>query len=126
VTVTREWMPIVILSLSLLGASASAAVPGERQELRINPFMKPDLTSEPDVSGADSIEERDPADLELRGTLMAGSDPMANIGGVILEVGEEVDGYRLVSIDEREVVLEKGSVRKTLTMDDGESNTRND
>ena len=57
------------------------------------------------------------ADLVLTGTLMAGSDPMANIGGVILEIGGEVNGYRLVSIAEREVIVEKDGVRKTLTID---------
>ncbi len=48
---------------------------------------------------------------------MAGSDPMANISGVILEVGDEVNGHRLVSVGEWEVILEKDGVRKMLTVD---------
>jgi hypothetical protein len=62
--------------------------------------------------------------LELRGTMLAGSDSLANIGGLILGIGQEVEGYRIVSIHERWVVIEKNGEQRTLSVDHEDVQTR--
>ena len=116
-TVRKEWLPIVFSPLWLLSANTLAAEISQPPVLRTNPFLQPSLKATPvEQEGAGGLQTHT-ADLVLRGTLMAGSDPMANIGGVILEIGGEVNGYRLVSVGERKVIVEKDGVRKTLTID---------
>ena len=116
-TVRKEWLPIVFSPLWLLSANTLAAEIRQPPVLRTNPFILPGLAATPvEQEGAAGVQTHT-ADLVLRGTLMAGSDPMANIGGVILEIGGEVNGYRLVSVGERKVIVEKDGVRKTLTID---------
>ncbi len=121
----RHWSLPAALGLLVLGADIASAVE-EPRRIQVNPFTRPDLSTGSAEKGVPEIKETNPAGLVLKGTLVAGSDPMANIGGVILEIGEEVEGYRLVSIGEREVVLEKGGFRKTLMMDDEGADARND
>jgi hypothetical protein len=117
VTVKNEWLPIVFSALWLLSANTLQADVRQPPVLRINPFLQPGLTATPVEQERSAGVQTHTADLVLRGTLMAGSDPMANIGGVILEIGGEVNGYRLVSVGERKVIVEKDGVRKTLTID---------
>lgn len=116
-TVKKEWLPIVFSSLSLLSANTLQGDVRQPPVLRTNPFILPGLAATPVEQERSAGVQAHTADLVLTGTLMAGSDPMANIGGVILEIGGEVNGYRLVSIAEREVIVEKDGVRKTLTID---------
>ena len=43
--------------------------------------------------------------------------PMVNVDGVILEIGEEIDGFRLVEVREYEAVFVRDGARRTLIMD---------
>ena len=43
----------------------------------------------------------------LKATLVAGERSMANLGGVLLRVGQETHGYRLVEVREWEAVFAK-------------------
>lgn len=113
----RAWLSIAFSILSLPSANTFPAGVSEQPLLRTNPFIQPNLMAGPGEQAGAASKESDPADMVLRGTLMAGSDPMANISGVILEVGDEVNGHRLVSVGEWEVILEKDGVRKMLTVD---------
>ena len=53
----------------------------------------------------------------LRGTMVAGQQSLANISGVIVSLGEEINGYKLVAIHQREVVLMRGDERRILSVD---------
>jgi hypothetical protein len=55
--------------------------------------------------------------LELRGTMAAGEHSLANIGGEILAIGQEISGYRLMAVHQRHVVLEKNEIQRTLLID---------
>lgn len=90
---------------------------GDAQRLKSNPFSQPHMASESGLNRNAGQENNPPGALVLRGTLTAASDPLANISGVLLGVGERIGGFQLVSVGEREVVLEKDGVRKTLSMD---------
>jgi hypothetical protein len=112
----RACLLIVFSILSLPSANTFPAGVSEQPLLRTNPFNQPNLMAGPGEQAVAAGKESDPADMVLKGTLVAGSDPMANISGVILEIGDEVNGHRLVSVGEWDVILEKDGVRKMLTV----------
>ena len=113
----RAWLAAVFLILSLVDAGVYSAEKHEPGVLSSNPFSQPDGTGGARKRREPGTERREPMEMVLRGTLTAGSDPLANISGVIVEIGGEVNGYQLVSIGEREVIVEKDGVRRTLHMD---------
>ncbi len=103
--------------------------------LQHNPFLRPNL----EALGAQSVQPAGAASgrndgqrektiaknraafeepLELRAILHAGRESLVNVGGVILGIGEEVDGYRLVKVEEREAVFRKDSLTFIVPMDE--------
>ncbi len=53
---------------------------------------------------------------EVKAVLVAGSDSFANVDGVVLRIGGEIDGYRLVEVRQQEVVFVKNKKRYTLPL----------
>ena len=107
---TRLLSFVLVSGLALtMGAYVSAqglAVP----VLRFDPFAEPDLEGPPVAA------VRKPSwSPELRATLAAGPQSMANLGGTILNIGEEAHGYRLISVGEGEAVFSNGNTRVVLT-----------
>lgn len=102
-----------ISTFALMVVLSPAMGPAWAQTLHSNPFARPSA-----AAGIDTIMG-DPASggFKLRGVLVAGEDSMANIGGVIVPVGGEIDGYRLISVSEREAVLERDGVRTLLIIE---------
>jgi hypothetical protein len=43
---------------------------------------------------------------------------MANVNGKIIKLGETIDGYRLIEVDERSALLVKNKQSTHLTIDD--------
>ena len=94
-------MRTIPLFLLLLPAAADAA-----ELLKRNPFTVPIELEEGAPIAAQAPPQRQA--LELRATLVVpGGRSAANLGGSILSVGEEIAGYRLVSVSQGEAVLEK-------------------
>ncbi len=106
----------VLLTLSLgLGVALDArAEERERPRLRFDPFVAPEL-GRAAGGGAPPPASRD-ADWSpvLSATLVAGDESLANLGGVLLGLGEESHGYRLIEVRPWEAVFEFGGERKTL------------
>ncbi len=109
-----------ILCISILGYVAACYADGARSVLHRNPFERPKLqqpagrAASPEITGAAA-----PA-WELRGTLVAGRDSLADVDGVIIRVGDDVDGYRLVSVREGIAVFFGNGGRLVLTVEDAE------
>ncbi len=62
--------------------------------------------------------------LELRGVLSAGMNSLANVSGEILAIGESIDGYVLVGVNEDGAIFERAGTRYTvLLVDPGPANT---
>ena len=78
--------------------------------LRFDPFAEPDL-QRPAVAPV----ARRGWSPELRATLVGGAQSMANLGGTILNIGDEAHGYRLIEVGEGEAVFSKGNGRVVLT-----------
>ena len=92
-------------------------------DLKINPFARPvDNQVNPTESAASGQAAQVP--FVLRGTMVAGQQSLANISGVIVSLGEKINGYRLVAIHQREVELLKDDERRILSVDDNTENTR--
>lgn len=60
-------------------------------------------------------------DWKLRAVLYAGDQSMINVNGEMISVGEELEGYRLLQIQEREAEFVKQGVKFVVTMDEGKA-----
>jgi len=49
--------------------------------------------------------------------LVAGDRSMANVGGIIVKLGGQVDGFRLLEVKDRTAVFVRNGVSLTLSMD---------
>ncbi len=90
------------------------------QELKHDPFKKPDFLQHVSSKKIE-VPQKDilvPLQGELRAIINAGPRSMANIDGIIITMGEELEGYRLVGVHDREAVLEKNGHRQILTIDE--------
>ena len=80
-----------------------------------NPFAQPDLGS---ISGAGA--QGDASGVGggwapvLTATLADGEASLANLGGVVLAIGEEIHGYRLLRVDVFEAAFEKDGATLVL------------
>lgn len=90
---------LLALALSILPVTALSA--GElAPALSANPFERPEwLTDAQEIpGGATATTAR--GRIDLRATLVAGKRSSVNVGGNIVMLGEEVDGYTLISVAE--------------------------
>ena len=86
--------------------------------LRTNPFAVPaDMSATVQNKRAVS---NDAVEMELRATMVAGPDSQANIGGTIVGLGDQVNGYRLAEVHVRHVVLERDGASKEIRIDDND------
>jgi hypothetical protein len=99
---TRAW---------LLAASLSAASALATEALRHDLFARPNRTSS--ATGSESLATWNPT---LTAVLVAGDESLANVGGTIVKVGEEIDGYRLLRVQEGTAVFVKNGIQVVLTM----------
>ena len=109
---------ILPLCALLLVMTVSVAQLPER-----NPFQPPIDLTEPaaDRENTGAQQEAAPEPLDLRATLLAGERSSANLGGLIVSIGDEIAGYRLVSVQEREALLSKdGETIRLFVNDDDE------
>jgi hypothetical protein len=88
-------------------------------DLKSNPFDQPAPVEKVPVETPAAVNV-----LELRGIMIAGSRSQANIGGVIISIGEEIDGYKLLSVKPQHVVLVKNGVQKILAVDARDRSTK--
>ena len=100
------------LLLVLPGVALASAPDAERPRLRFDPFVRPDLSV---AAASDPAAGREGQwSPVLNATLVAGDRSLANLGGVVLGIGEETHGYRLVEVRAWEAVFEHGGERTVL------------
>lgn len=112
--------PVAICTLiaGILAGLACMPLAGETQlVLQTNPFERPIVQEKPATVAAKAQQSAALA-LQLRATMLAGADSLANISGMIIGIGEEIEGYRLVTVRERDVILSKNGTTRTLSVDD--------
>ena len=91
-------MLIVAAISTFASATAEAAEP--QVELLRNPFARPAITEL--IANAVSVNDvlTRGANTELRAVLVAGPKSIVNFGGVILQIGDSTNGYRLLEVGE--------------------------
>lgn len=118
----------VALLMSLaLGALPAVATAAEKPlaRLRRNPFQHPQIHRSTPQNASDgrsdsSLTEFGPEDIELRTTLVARDGSLANLNGVILAPGEAIGPYRLVQVNEDDVMLIRNGKKIVVTADGNE------
>lgn len=121
--------PLLVLNIITMTAYANELAP----ELHRDPFVNPLLqqqTSQEEIVEAVQITESPTADPvaresflwqpELRGIIRSEDIAIANIGGKMVGLGEEIDGYRLINVKERSVVFEKNGKYIPVSLDNTE------
>lgn len=73
------------------------------------------------ISAASTYAPPSAPDWKLRAVLHAGDQSMININGEMISVGNELHGYRLLEIREREAEFVKQGVKFVVTMDEGKT-----
>jgi hypothetical protein len=107
-------MRAILLTSLLIGALAVRAEEAP-PVLEHDPFQPPARLREA-VSGNTAPRAATASAGNLLATVVAGDDSMANVGGVTVKLGEELDGYRLVEVSERRAVFERDGKRRVLRM----------
>lgn len=87
----------------------------------VNPFAKPPLIA---PITANDISTSSTNTLKLRGVLVAGPESLANIGGTLYGLNEEVGGMRIADIGEDYVALAGKDSQLRLTLADSQSQKR--
>ena len=100
----------------------------QEEKLRHDLFARPALTgmqrvSPPAAGGPTAAEPR--RKFKLQAVMVAGPSSIANVDGVMVRIGDEVHGYRLVEVHERRAVFEKNKTRFTVSVQsDGPARAR--
>lgn len=107
-----------LLLAGLLTSMAGNATDVETLALQINPFLRPALETVRTES-TKNIEQGASADsMQLRGTMLAGNNSVANIDGTIIGIGQYIHGYTLVAVQQRHVLLERNGTQMKLSIDE--------
>lgn len=121
----------LVLALAAASGLAAAAGVAEKNEpgLRHDPFAWPAATRAPVVAApaiAASAAEPPPKAWQprLRAVVVAGNRSMVSVEGSIIFLGEQIDGFRLVQVEERSATFSKNGVRVEVKMDGGNAAAR--
>lgn len=110
-TCHRGWLAVLLGVALGVGGASHAASPGG---LRHDPFHRPQPTAAGAAGSAASAAA--PWQPELRGVMQAGDASMVNVGGSQVGLGESIDGWRLLRVEDGKAVFGQGARRTTLTM----------
>lgn len=109
----------VIFNCSLL-LLASFPVFAEQTRVFHDPFAKPHLKKLPKATADTSNSETSISAHRLTSTLRAGKNSMIIVDGLVLKLGEKIDGYKLIAVHDRTAVFLKNQKHTRLTLDDNE------
>jgi hypothetical protein len=104
-----SWLRIAMLVCALtalmIPSLVNAEVPG--RVLTHNPFSKPSLLAQPNMEAKEKRNAEEEGALELTATLVSYEMPLVIVEGELLSIGEEIRGYRLISVGEGKAIFEK-------------------
>ena len=102
----KQFISVFILITLLLSLSHAA----ERTiKLTKNPFNRPPIFNTSKNTLSYTSSNGPGAELDVRATMSAGEKSLVNIGGNIIRVGEEIRGYRLLSVEEDKILFLKNN-----------------
>lgn len=95
---------LIIVAVFAAGAVAAQEAP---PELRNNPFSRPPSEVIIDDRVSVRTDEIATSAIEVQATMIGSTARLVNVGGRILKIGDEVQGYRIAEIHEQYVVFER-------------------
>lgn len=112
--------PLLLVCTSGVVADETAYV------LQSNPFARPFVEKLEQRGSVQAPEPSALAGLQLRAVMTAGPESLANVDGKIVGIGEEIEGYTLVSVENEKAVFSKHGKLITLTLKQEAENANND
>ena len=101
----------------LVAAAWAAAADAPPLRPRHDPFARPDLSA--GGGGAASAAAATAALPRLTAVVVAGPRSMAVLNGQVLELGGELDGFRLIQVGEDKALFQHAGRRVVITLDTG-------
>ena len=113
----RNIMLVLLLLSGMLPQAICYASDAEPTILQTNPFLRP-THGEVNSGNSNSTLNKTPVgSMRLRGIMRANSNSVANIDGEIISIGQQIQGYTLISIQQRHIVLDRNGTQVTLSID---------
>lgn len=110
---------VVIILTGLLVFSAALQATNVAPILHLDPFEKPDLLLLQDRElDVEPLPEPVSWQPELRATMRSTQGAMVNINGDIIAIGEEINGFRLLEVQERSAIFGKNGEKYPVSLDD--------
>ena len=109
----------ILTLLGLTGFPVAASSDGQlAKELRHNPFAKPALLALPSTKEVTKTTPpiKPAVELELTATLVSDVMPLIIVGGELLGIGEAIEGYRLIAVQEGVAVFDREGQRHTVSL----------
>ncbi len=108
----------ILFAVALL-AMATPSFGGSPPSLRFDPFRpKPKVNKV--VNAVGNASPNDAFEPILLSTVVGGEHPLVNLGGEILEVGEQSHGYRLIEVNVFDATFVKDGEKLRLEILSGE------
>lgn len=104
------------LTVTFLSGVASAS-----GDIQHNPFARPSVEELNATTSARASRLDEVWRPQLRAVLVAGSRSVADLGGVILNIGQSTNGYRLISVREEAATFVRNGEQVVLSLYDSES-----
>ncbi len=104
--------------LLITGCAINAVADDVSMTLAYNPFSKPAMLAVPAEKAAKQEEVvAQTIAPQLTATLVSAHAPLVIVGGEMLGIGDEIDGYRLLTVEEGSAVFQKNAKRHTFVLD---------
>lgn len=103
--------------LLMLGGVGNLFAGGASIALVNNPFSRPAMLAAPankPVKREEKIGQ--PVELQLTATLVSDSTPLVIVEGEMLGIGEKIEGYRLLAVEEGRAVFTKKGKRHIFVL----------
>ncbi|MDJ0806942.1 MAG: hypothetical protein QNJ78_08935 [Gammaproteobacteria bacterium] len=105
------------LSLWICGGVADLSAGDSPIALVNNPFSKPAILAAPAKKASKrQAQIAEPLELQLSATLVSDFAPLVIIEGEMLGIGEQIEGYRLLAVEEGRAVFAKQGERHTFVL----------
>lgn len=109
----RRILAMFLAALALFPVLANAQQPRWRDPFARRAAASSAVADPAEGDGAVREQAREP---ELRAIIYDRSKSLVNIDGRVLALGDSIDGFKLVQVAERSVMLAKAGKRITLTL----------
>ena len=108
---------LIGILLPIMLCISSIAHGDSSMTLEHNPFSKPAMLALPVARPAKREEVVEQSfELQLTATLVSEFAPMVIVEGKMLGIGDEIEGFRLLAVDEGRAVFQKNANEHTFTL----------